>query len=318
VRTLLPAPGTLTSVTPTFTWDAGTPPSVAGPNLYRLRIARDTAFTQLVVDTIVASPSLTLTRPLPPELTLRWRVVATSSLGVAESTAVAGPIVSAPWVRLISLADPAGASIRDSQPLFVWRSPQVATPPGPVVYDFDIYPASRTPLDAVESARGLLDTTYRPVRPLERNLPFRWRVVAHIGSDSAVATSPGTFLVLDESVPSQTVLFQNFPNPFPNPATGVATTCIWFDVARDGDVRLEIFDLRGRRVRRLVPTQAAPSPMVAGRYGRPAAAATGTCDPRFAWDGYGDDGQLVRPGVYVVRLQAGGFSDSRRIVFEGR
>jgi hypothetical protein len=256
--------------------------------------------------------------PLPPDLRLWWRVVATSGLGVAESTAVAGPLVSAPWLRLITLANPAGASIRDSLPVFVWSSPQIAVPPGPFLYDLDIYPASRSPLFAVESARGLLDTTYVPTRPLERNLPFRWRVVARIGPDSAIATSPGTFLVLDESVPAQTVLYQNFPNPFPNPATGLTSTCIWFDVARDGDVRLEIYDLRGRMVRRLVPTQAAPSPMVAGRYGRPDVVSTGTCDPRFAWDGQADDGQMVRPGVYVVRLVAGGFSDSRRIVFEGR
>ena len=318
VRALLPVPGTQSSLTPTFTWDAGTAPAAAGPNVYRLHLARDSALTQVLLDTVVATAAFTMPRPLPPQTRLWWRVSATSGLGVAESTAVIGPIVSASWVRLVTLADPAGASIRDSLPLFVWRSPQIATPPGPFVYDVDVYPASRSPLFAVASARGLLDTTFRPVQPLERNLPFRWRVVAHVGPDSVIETSAGTFLVLDESVPAQTVLYQNFPNPFPNLSTGLTSTCIWFDIALDGEVRLEIFDLRGRLVRRLVPTQAAPSPMPAGRYGRPEVASTGTCDPRFAWDGVGDDGQVVRPGVYVVRLQAGGFEDSRRIVFEGR
>lgn len=318
LRTLGPQAGNLASLTPAFSWDGGTPPAGAGPNVYRLRIARDSAMAQTVLDTAVATTTLVPANPLPPSVTLFWRVTATSGLGVSESTAVVGPVVAPKWVQLVTLADPAGASIRDSLPLFVWRSPQLASPPGPFTYDVDVYPASRSPLFAVASARGLTDTVFQPATPLERNLPFRWRVVAHVGPDSVVETSAGTFLVLDESVPAQTVLFQNFPNPFPNPSTGLTSTCIWFDVAQDGEVRLAIFDLRGRMVRRLVPTQAAPSPMTAGRYGRPEVASTGTCDPRFAWDGVGDDGQPVRPGVYVVRLQAGGFTDSRRIVFEGR
>jgi len=318
VRAVAPLIGTLASITPIFTWDAGSPPVGAGPNVYRLRIASDSLLLNVVIDTVVATPTLPLTHPLPPQTRLWWRVTATSGLGVAESTAVVGAVTSAPWVQLVTFNAPAGASIRDSLPLLVWRSPQISVPPGPFLYDVDVYPASRSPLFAVASARGIPDTTFQPAMPLEKNLPYRWRVVAHVGPDSVIATSAGTFLVLDESVPSQTILYQNFPNPFPNPATGVSTTCVWFDIAQDGEVRLEIYDLRGRLVRRLVPTQAAPSPMTAGRYGRPEVASTGTCDPRFSWDGVAEDGQVVRPGVYVVRLLAGGFTDSRRIVFEGR
>ncbi len=109
------------------------------------------------------------------------------------------------------------------------------------------------------TARGLTDTTYRPATPLEKNLPFRWQVVAHVGpTDSAIVASAGTFLVLDQAAPATTILFQNFPNPFPNRALGVVTSCIWFDIATPGSVRLEIFDIRGRLVRRIVPSAQLP------------------------------------------------------------
>jgi subtilisin family serine protease len=317
VRATGPSPGNLGTVTPTFTWEAGTPPSRAGPNLYFLRVWTDSSQRNLLIDTIVSTPNFTVTRGVPAGTRLFWRIVASSTLGVAESTLVQGPSVVPAWTTLLTLALPQGATIRDSLPLFVWRSPDATQPPGPFRYDVDVYPASRSPQLAVASARGLADTTFQPTTPLERNLPFRWRVVAHLGADSQIVTSPGTFLVADASTPVATVLFQNFPNPFPNATVGLATTCIWFDVAQQGDVHLEIFDIRGRLVRRLAPSPTVPAVLPAGRYGRPAGDAPGTCDDRFAWDGRDDTGAPARPGVYIYRLTAPGFRDTKRIVYLG-
>ena len=64
-------------------------------------------------------------------------------------------------------------------------------------------------------------------------------------------------------------------------------------------------------------TRAVPSTLPAGRYGRPAGDAPGTCDDRFAWDGKDETGAQVRPGVYIYRLTAPGFRDSKRIVYQG-
>ena len=316
IRAVLPATDTLQTITPTFSWNAGTPPADAGPNQYFLRVATDSLLQHRVVDTAVAKTSFTMPRALPPGTRLFWRIVASSGLGVAESTAVTGPAVIPPWVRLVTLALPQGATIRDSLPLFAWRGTQTALPGG-ITYDVDIYPASRTPAQAVASARGLTDTVFQVTAPLERNVPFRWRVVAHVGPDSEVVTSPGTFLVADASVPSATVLFQNFPNPFPNASVGIATTCIWFDIAQQGEVRLEIFDIRGRMVRRLSPSPVVPLVLAAGRYGRPSGDAPGTCDAHFSWDGRDDAGAYARPGVYVYRLTAPGFQGTKRIVYLG-
>ncbi len=305
------------TVTPSFAWDAGTPIPGTGPHLFRLKVGSDTALRTLVLDTTIATSSLTLPFGAAPGVQLFWRVVASSPLGVAESTAVRGPLLIPPWVTLRTFASRAGQSIRDSLPLFVWGSPAAASPPGPFVYDVYVYPASRGPAEAVAAARGITDTTFRPTTRLERSLPYRWRVVAHLGADSVTVTSPGTFIVLDPTLPAATVLFQNFPNPFPNPALGVDVTCIWFDVAQHGEVRLEVFDLRGRLVRRLAPSSQVPGVLPPGRYGRPPGDAAGTCDPHFAWDGRDETGALVRPGVYLYRLAAPGFRDTKRVVFLG-
>lgn len=83
------------------------------------------------------------------------------------------------------------------------------------------------------------------------------------------------------AVPAATALVSIHPNPF-NPQTRIA-----YDLAADGPVRLEIFDLRGKRVRTLIAT-AQP----AGRH-------------EAAWNGQDDSGQSVASGTYVARLVAG-------------
>ncbi|MFI5208718.1 MAG: S8 family serine peptidase, partial [Gemmatimonadales bacterium] len=311
-----PPPGPLPTVAPTLAWDAGISPPGTTPNTYRLHVWIDSTFQHSLLDTTIAWNQYPFPVGIHGGLRLFWLVVATSSLGVAESTAVRGPSLVPPWATQLTLAAPQGATIKDTMPTFVWQSPQSGAA-GPFTYDVAIYPASRTPAQAVAFARGISDTTFRPGSPLEKNLPYRWRVVAHLGSDSEIVTSPGTFLVADQSAPVTTLLFQNFPNPFPNAAVGLSSTCIWFDVANTGDVRLEIFDLRGRLVRRLAPSAAVPAQLPAGRYGRPAGDAPGTCDSRFEWDGRDEQNNYVRAGVYVYRLTAPGFHDTRRIVFLG-
>ncbi len=73
------------------------------------------------------------------------------------------------------------------------------------------------------------------------------------------------------------------PNPF-NPRTTVA-----FELDAPGRVRLEIFDLAGRRVRGLVGGRE----MGAGRHA-------------VDWDGVDDGGRAAAAGVYVCRLLADG------------
>ena len=119
------------------------------------------------------------------------------------------------------------------------------------------------------------------------------------------------------STPPINLLYQNFPNPFPSTTSPV--TCIWFDLAqRAGDVKLAIYDVRGRLVRTLVPSASIPGTLDSGYYGRAGAGPLASgCDPRFTWDGRGSDGATVPPGVYLVRFHADDAWQTKKIIFRG-
>ncbi|MEZ4388922.1 MAG: proprotein convertase P-domain-containing protein [Candidatus Krumholzibacteriia bacterium] len=86
-------------------------------------------------------------------------------------------------------------------------------------------------------------------------------------------------------------LGQNSPNPF-NPMTEIS-----FAVPQDaGLVRLEIFDVRGQKVRTL-----AQEALPAGQHTR-------------TWNGRTDAGRQVASGVYFYRLSGNNFSDTRKMV----
>ena len=112
-----------------------------------------------------------------------------------------------------------------------------------------------------------------------------------------------------------TVLYQNFPNPFPTP--GSPTTCLWFDLSAPSEVTLAVYDLRGHLVRTIVPSPQVRGLLDTGSYGRAVPGTDAGCDPRFSWDGRASDGHAVPPGVYLARLHADGRWQTRKMVFRG-
>ena len=95
----------------------------------------------------------------------------------------------------------------------------------------------------------------------------------------------------DPIIPERLALFQNAPNPF-NP-----TTVIRYDVPAGGaTVQLVVFDVLGRHVRTLVDGFE-----TAGR-------------KRVTWDSRNAGGHRVATGVYFVRMQAGSFVQTRKMV----
>jgi hypothetical protein len=85
---------------------------------------------------------------------------------------------------------------------------------------------------------------------------------------------------LQAAVPRAYALGQNFPNPF-NPST-----VLRFDLPEESHVRLAVFDLLGREVRRLADEL------------RPAGIHS------IRWDGTADGGNDTASGVYFARLEA--------------
>ena len=86
------------------------------------------------------------------------------------------------------------------------------------------------------------------------------------------------------------LLAQNHPNPF-NPTTRIA-----FDLPRSAVAGLRIFDVEGRLVRTLHAGQR----FEAGRH-------------ELQWNGRDDAGRALPSGVYLCRLDADGFTQTRRM-----
>jgi hypothetical protein len=90
---------------------------------------------------------------------------------------------------------------------------------------------------------------------------------------------------LTSAPPKTFELYQNYPNPF-NPITQIR-----YRLPVSSKVRLEVFDMLGRRIATLVEAR-----QEAGEY-----------QMRF-------NAENLPSGMYLLRLQAGGFSDTKKML----
>ena len=94
-----------------------------------------------------------------------------------------------------------------------------------------------------------------------------------------------------EQLPEDFGLSQNYPNPF-NPST-----VIEFAIPEASEIILEIYNIRGQKVRTLLSVQ-----MPAGYYSS-------------IWDGTNDHGVGVASGTYIYLMKAGDQTFSKKMVF---
>ena len=95
------------------------------------------------------------------------------------------------------------------------------------------------------------------------------------------------------SVIPEPALVRDGLRAWPNPARGA--TSVQFDLARGALVQVLVYDVSGRRVRRLVW-----GALAAGRHDVP-------------WDGRDDGGGAVASGVYLIRIVASGSVTTQRL-----
>jgi hypothetical protein len=137
-----------------------------------------------------------------------------------------------------------------------------------------------------------VDTSYTLPDTLVNGGRYRWNMQAHnaIGSspfsERLYFTVSNTARVTDREEPSGYILGPNRPNPF-NGATVIS-----FRLPRSGAVRLTVHNLSGQLVETLA----------AGRYQAGRHEVSWRPDHRLA------------SGTYLCRLQAGSFSETRRMV----
>ncbi len=92
------------------------------------------------------------------------------------------------------------------------------------------------------------------------------------------------------NLPNVYALHQNYPNPF-NP-----TTMIDYDLPKSSTVRLDIYNITGQKVRTLVSDQ------------------LGAGHQSVEWDGRDGSGRRVSTGIYLYRLTAGEFVQTRKML----
>ncbi|MCL2064718.1 MAG: T9SS type A sorting domain-containing protein [Candidatus Cloacimonetes bacterium] len=120
--------------------------------------------------------------------------------------------------------------------------------------------------------------------------------VTAVYSDGESITSnifEATNVVSDDDsteVSYQTILVNNFPNPF-NPATTIA-----FELAVDSIVSIDIFNVRGQRMKTLANEH------------------FGVGFHSVEWNGTDDNGRSVGSGIYFYRMVSGDFTDVKRMV----
>ncbi len=307
----------ITAVVPEFRWNAPLVHPRLTPVLYRVQVATDSLFTNIVFsDTVRDAFSYVARRSLRPAPAVWWRVSAEAAFGVRRNSAPQGPYTMPGWVRLLS-PDPDRDSFVDSErPELVW-TPLTAPPPvGPLVYDVEILSLAGTLVQP--TIRNLTTSSLRVPQPLVPNQSYRWRVIARTqlgAADTVESTAP--FVVVSTSQPPITLLQQNFPNPFPRADLGETVTRIWFDLAEAAVVELAVFDLRGRFVRQLIPASAdcGTVRLEPGYYGRTGPSGGGDPCVSTTWDGADHAGRRVARGVYVLRLRVAGRDYFRRMVF---
>ncbi|MFC2084234.1 M20/M25/M40 family metallo-hydrolase [Bacteroidota bacterium] len=94
----------------------------------------------------------------------------------------------------------------------------------------------------------------------------------------------------NKSLPETFDLFQNYPNPF-NPSTTIE-----FQIPKENNVSLKIYNIIGEEIRTLLNEYKKP-----GYY-------------RVNWNGYDNKGKEVSTGIYFYKLNAGSFSKSQKMI----
>ena len=126
-----------------------------------------------------------------------------------------------------------------------------------------------------------------------------WTVYAYDGfdySDSSTVwtiTFDGGWVLggLDNStIPDVFALHNNYPNPF-NPITNIK-----YDIPEVSDVRIDIYNIAGKKVRTLVSREHQP-----GRY-------------KVQWNATNEFGSPVATGMYIYKIQAKGFVSVKKLL----
>ncbi|KAA3596272.1 MAG: T9SS C-terminal target domain-containing protein [Calditrichaeota bacterium] len=116
------------------------------------------------------------------------------------------------------------------------------------------------------------------------------KVAMKVNSEQNLINIAGTLKNYKSSIPSKYSLSQNYPNPF-NPSTRIN-----YSIPENSFVKLEVFNILGRKVKTLVSNV-----QKSGNYS-------------VKWNGLNDENKLVSSGVYFYRIESGDFVSIKKML----
>ena len=102
-----------------------------------------------------------------------------------------------------------------------------------------------------------------------------------------------SYLSIDDDpniIPSSSTLFQNYPNPF-NPST-----TIMYDLNKDSRVVIEVYNVKGQKVKSLVNCE-----LEAGQHS-------------VIWNGKDNSSKPVTSGIYLYKMKAGKYTSTKKMI----
>jgi hypothetical protein len=216
-----------------------------------------------------------------------------TDLGICWSVFFIRAVTPAPFTYLDSRAD-SGYSIDNLAP---------APPPGLAMIsptelawdeseaeDFDYFTVYGSDRPTLDGSAAIIGYTIATGMDVSGQIFGYYHVTAidFSGNEGGASSVCNAYAdVTEGDLPDVFRLSQNSPNPFGT------RTVIGFDLPEAGTVRLEVFDTQGRLVRVLTDRH-----WPAGRH-------------TLVWSGETDTGEA--PGVYLARINAGDFTDTKKV-----
>ena len=200
--------------------------------------------------------------------------------------------------QAFSLISPADNSSLDTlQPLFIWERSVDPDPRDEVKYTLFLFSTINEDT-VIYKIQGIVDTVYQFTEDIETR-DYQWWVIAEDADDeslnrqSSEVFSLSVVVGIDDEfadIPVEFNLYQNYPNPF-NPST-----LIKYALPKSSTVSLVIYNLMGQEIMRWDENNVTP-----GYYEK-------------IWNGKTDAGIPVSSGIYVYRINAGDFVETRKMV----
>lgn len=279
-----PAAGaTNVSTTPSFDWF-----DVAGATSFRFQISTTNTFNTTIVDSLNVIPSqFNLPVSLTNNATYHWRVAAKNAAGQGSYSTIFSFTTAMLPPAAPNLLSPANGAI--GIPLMAnmqWQAVSGAT-------SYNIQLATDVNFNNIvynANPTGISQTV--PAGTLQLNTLYFWRVRASNAGGFGPYSTTRNFRSTTTSVnsigtviPTEFKLYNNYPNPF-NPSTTIR-----FDIPKNTDVKIRVFDLTGRMISELIDISLQP----------------GVYETNF-------NASNLASGIYYFRIEAGEFNDTKKMM----